>query len=383
MRKITPENDVLGKTTQMFLEPYTSEHTIHNYINALRKYFRFIGTSDDDYFKTKRNYEDDARRFFVSIKDNPPKSIRLRLSIIKTFLSENNIELSDKFWRGIRRKIPKNRALTMDEVPSNDELRSILTHMGARGKAIFLMLSSSGMRIGESVGVTLSDIHLDENPPRVDVRAPIAKGGGSRIAFISSEAKEAIGEWLKIRDNSIACAVGRSSNRGHDKSADDNRLFPYDRGTLSFIWNTALGKAGLDSRDVTTNWHKFHIHTLRKFFRTRMGAVISLDVTEALMGHEGYLTEAYRKYSREQLAEFYLKGEHSLLVFNDRNSVKRLETKLMEQIGRQAQEIDELKQSQGYKIGENLIAALQANPSLARELSLVLARTLRDQEKKE
>ena len=30
---------------------------------------------------------------------------------------------------------------------------------------------------------------------------------------------------------------------------------------------------------------------LRKFFRTRLGAVIPVDVVEALMGHEGYLTE--------------------------------------------------------------------------------------------
>ena len=63
---------------------------------------------------------------------------------------------------------------------------------------------------------------------------------------------------------------------------------------------------------------------MRKFFRTRLGAVIPVDVVEALMGHEGYLTEVYRKYTVDDLAKFYLKGEHALLVFTDTQKVVEL-----------------------------------------------------------
>jgi hypothetical protein len=55
-----------------------------------------------------------------------------------------------------------------------------------------------------------------------------------------------------------------------------------------------------------------------------MGAVISVDVTEALMGHEGYLTEVYRKYSHEDLAKFYTQGEHALHVFTNGQEVGAL-----------------------------------------------------------
>jgi len=52
-----------------------------------------------------------------------------------------------------------------------------------------------------------------------------------------------------------------------------------------------LEKSKFGEKDKTTNRHKLHPHVLRKFFRTRMGTVIKVDIVEALMGHEGYLTE--------------------------------------------------------------------------------------------
>ena len=39
-----------------------------------------------------------------------------------------------------------------------------------------------------------------------------------------------------------------------------------------------------------------------------------VDIVEALMGHEGYLTEAYRRYTRKQMGEYYLKAEHHVTV---------------------------------------------------------------------
>ena len=42
------------------------------------------------------------------------------------------------------------------------------------------------------------------------------------------------------------------------------------------------------------------------------------------MCHEGYLTEVYRKYSLEDLAKLYLKGEAALLVFTDTHKVVEL-----------------------------------------------------------
>jgi len=73
-----------------------------------------------------------------------------------------------------------------------------------------------------------------------------------------------------------------------------------------------------------------HPHTLRKFFRTKLGAVIPVDVVEALMGHEGYLTDVYRRYSMEDLAKFYKQGESALLSFTEAEEVSKLRAEVNE-----------------------------------------------------
>jgi len=55
-----------------------------------------------------------------------------------------------------------------------------------------------------------------------------------------------------------------------------------------------------------------------------------VDVVEALMGHEGYLTEVYRRYSMEQLAKFFLQGESALLVFAEAEEVSKLRVEVDE-----------------------------------------------------
>ena len=370
----------MGIRLEKFLESYTSKSTISTYRCALNNFFKTLGTTEKQYFKGKRNYEDDITKFFISINDRPPKSVRLKLSAVKIFLSENDIDLSDKFWRRINRKIKGNRARTLDKVPSNAELKSILTHMDAKGKALYMMLSSSGMRIGETLQLELNDIDLDHNPPKINIRGEYTKSGDPRIAFTSTEAKESINEWMKIRKDYLKSAVEKSR---YEKSLDDNRIFPFEISTAHFVWNNAIKKAGFGKRDKSTNRHQVHPHVLRKYFRTKLGTVIPVDVVEALMGHEGYLTEVYRKYRPDQLAEFYLQGENTLTVFNDRNGIKTLKNEVNgikkhynDIINQQAVEIEKLKQSQEQILGDNLIKALNDNPKLAERIAEVLAKVL-------
>ncbi|MEM2027605.1 MAG: site-specific integrase [Candidatus Bathyarchaeia archaeon] len=106
------------------------------------------------------------------------------------FLMENDIELPALFWR------KGSRALMLDKVPSNAELRQILNHMDAKGRSLFLVLASSGMRIGEALKLMVEDVDLASEPPRINIRGEYTKTGNPRIAFISSEAKETIQEWL-------------------------------------------------------------------------------------------------------------------------------------------------------------------------------------------
>ena len=332
-----------------FLNNYDNPGTRKNLWNAINKYFQSLyeeANPDnldeiaEKYFSEKRDYEKDLQKFVKSLNGMAPLTIKLKISNIKAFLIENNIELPEKFWKKIRRRIKGSRALTLDRIPTNTELKQLLLHTPIHGKACFLCLESSGMRIGELLQSNIDDLYLNENPARIQIRGEVTKTGNSRHAFFSREAHEALTEWLKVRDDYLEAAVGKSHM--YEKSLEDSRIFPFDPSTAYSIWKKALHKAKLNGRDKSTGREKLHPHTLRKFFRTRLGAAgIPIDVVEALMGHEGYLTEVYRRYSLEDLRKFYLKGESALLVFTEAQEV----TKLRKEVDERNKELQNLVNS--------------------------------------
>ncbi|UCE96532.1 MAG: site-specific integrase [Candidatus Bathyarchaeota archaeon] len=335
---MTEINHEYKSSVSEFIGSYDSKNSKTNYKSGLKAFFRYVyGESSSDlssldkqaaeYFGEDRTHEHDIEGFLKSLKGQAPKTVRLRLTAVRVFFAENGIEFPKAFWRRVNRRLKGNRALTLDIVPSNQQLKKIFMHLPVQGQALYLMQASSGMRIGEALQLELDDISFTErNHVKIEIRN--TKTSEPRHAIASHEAKAAVEEWLKVRGNYLEAAVRKS--HFHEKSLDDKKLFPFAKTTAYRMWLSAIDKAELNGRDKMTNWHKMHPHVLRKFFRTRLGAVIAVDVVEALMGHGGYLTEVYRKYSFDQVEEFYTQGEHALLVFTDGEELGKLRNELKE-----------------------------------------------------
>lgn len=312
-----------------FLEVLNSKSTKDSYTWAVRGFLEAIfkhKTVDleqavERYFSKKRDYEKDIRTFQVALKSRPPKSQRFALSVIRNFLLENDVELKALFWKRVSRQIKGSKARTNDKVPSNADLKSILAYMPIQGRALYLVLSSSGMRIGEALALSLSELDLKSDPPRVLIRGENSKTGDNRTVFLSSEAKEALEDWLKVRDRYLKGAISKSHRW---KDSEDSRVFPFTTQNAYVIWYNALEKAGFKAKDNGTGRYTIHPHVLRKFYRTRLGGVIHVDIVEALMGHEGYLTNEYRRPSEEDLAKSYKQGEHALLVFSNGGEISKV-----------------------------------------------------------
>ncbi len=276
----------------------------------------------DKYFEDKRNVEEDIGKFLIALKERPPKSQRLFMSIIRTFFVENDVELPDKYWRRASKRIHGNGARTDDKVPTNEELKRLIMNMPLNGKALFLTLASSGIRIGEALSLEMDDIYLNEVPARIHIRGENSKNGNGRTTFVSSEAKELLEEYLQNRDRYLDIASKRSR---FGKNKEDKRLFPFEQTTAQVLWTGAIDKSNLNGRDKGTNRHVFHPHVLRKFFRSKMSQMVQVDIVEALMGHAGYLTSEYRKYSDEDLAKAYTFGESTVMVFGNVEKVTELQ----------------------------------------------------------
>jgi len=178
---------------------------------------------------------------------------------------------------------------------------------------------SSGMRRGELCKLKVSDVHMDTHPVMIKIRGEYTKSGKSRTTFISDEASKLLKQWLEIRKDYLKKTCDRMDKQDllHKKDVNDDRVFPFDASAVQDRFVRLLNNAGhpFNEQDKSTRRHLYNCHGLRKFFRSHLPEVISVDIVEHLMGHKNYLTDSYRHYTDEQLAEHYLKGMFKLQIY--------------------------------------------------------------------
>lgn len=319
-----------------FLEQYPKVSTRKTYRSGLRLFFDIAYKSErvnddlhyeqlaDRYFQDlesgQRKMPSDMIALADALTESPPLTARTRIASVKEFMACSGHEMTHRDVKNVHRRIQAGYSQSEEADLDHDTLKSILQHCDLRGRALFLALVSSGMRIGEAIQITLSDIDLDRKPARINIKAAYTKTREARVTFISEEATEAVRAWLQIRTAHMASATSRNAGLvahglSTEKKANDTRLFPYQYGTVVTVWTNAVTAANLFSKDETTGRAQLHIHQLRKYFRTMTATKIPVDLVEAILGHSAYLSKAYRKYSREQLADFYLKAEPSVTIF--------------------------------------------------------------------
>ncbi len=285
------------------------------------------------YLKAKRNHRNDLISFinYLEEQNYSPKTVNLYLVGVKEFLFYYNIEFTQSDLKVIKRRKPKSVNINRDLPVTPEILHTIIDHFnGIQGKALTLFLASSGCRINEALSITIKDIDLSQNPPRIYLRGLITKNQCNRTTFISNEAKEALGKWLDLRESYIEKKV---KNYKHLKiNPVNDHVFPYNERTAHSLWNTALKRSGLDKeKDHGTGRFLYTFHGLRRFFKSQLTGHLESEIVERLLGHEGYLNGSYFRISENEMAEKYLEVENRLetkSLLKNASRVKELETRV-------------------------------------------------------
>ncbi|GAJ20418.1 unnamed protein product, partial [marine sediment metagenome] len=121
-------------------------------------------------------------------------------------------EFDDIVWDNIRRRGTGSGAVSKETPIKADILKKILIHADAKGKSMFLIMASGGLRIGELVNLKMEDVDFKSKPTKLTIRyrgLNTVKTKTSRIAFISDETTVALKEWLRIRTASLITASKR------------------------------------------------------------------------------------------------------------------------------------------------------------------------------
>jgi integrase len=265
--------------------------------------------------------EADVRTFLKSLDGRPSKTVSCYTQIVKVFLQDHGAKVPEVAWKKIKRRgfMPKRvRAETRDKKPTKAMLKKILNYADLKARAMILFLLSSGARVGETLQLKKENFDLEADPPKVHIRREYTKGGvGERTVFFSYEARDAIKDWLKIKDG--------LSKRGNHGDFEGNVVFPLSPNSTRWMWNSAFDKAGLGIRDKRTGRRVYHLHSLRKFFRTKIG--LDLDIVSALMGHVEGLDRSYVRLDQDrEIAEAYLEAMPNVSVYGVQSSeIKSLE----------------------------------------------------------
>jgi hypothetical protein len=81
------------------------------------------------------------------------------------------------------------------------------------------------------------------------------------------------------------------------------------KNLVRVIWQNAVKKSGRFDVDPTTNRATTHPRVLRKYFHSQMKLGCPEEVVEVLMGHGGYLSGAFRRNTKREMADYYREAE--------------------------------------------------------------------------
>jgi len=245
---------------------------------------------------------------FEEKKEIPDSSIRNRISIILGYFKYQriNFDKTDLLQNLSIKKTIKERKNPI----TKDQIKLILDNAGFKRRVYYWLMSSSGLRASEALGIRVKDIDRNYKRYAIHVNPEYSKTRTARITFCSREVMPLIDRIIegKEKDDFIF---------PHNQK---DRLYAVTTEGACFVY--CKKKAGIKSKN-----HEITIHGLRAFFISAFEKCSS-SFGHEFAGHSQYM-DTYHRYTIEEKLEKYMECEKSLLIYSNEEP---------------SQELDEIKQ---------------------------------------
>ena len=347
-------------------EGVKSSHTKRAYHLAFKTFLKATVKNDDlqALLDTKRDVVEshiiDHITYLKDVQRLTYLSIQVHLSGIFHFFVINDYDLRTK---KIKRFLPEDESdyYAKDRPYSVKEIEQILSKCDVRARACVLIMTSTGMRIGGLKDLQIGDLKKIDEFGLYMIWVYNRSRKDCYYTFTTPECAKAIDEYLEYRKRTGGEDISKDK---FPLIRDKFRMEDYFKApkfisirTLSHVFEDALRRAGVNQPTAAalatkSRWQKkrdvMFSHGFRKFFITQCDkAHISFTVREYLSGHQlPYVDANYIRTTEEERLQEYVKAIPLLTI----DPTQRLQKKVKELEGQQAQEIANLKvQLQTYE----------------------------------
>ncbi len=261
-------------------------------------------------------------------------TIRQYVTTAKEFLNDCGCKI---YSEDIRRKIKLPRKIvTITEGLTKESIAQILRLANYKLATLILIACSSGMRLGEILQLKLSDVDYTTKPTTIKIRAETTKTREGRITHISTEATQALKDYLAKSKNTdhvflinydeklkrleeSKTSSGKLKARMEKKiegfTSEEKLLFRLRITKHNFESQLTRLKADIPELNQRAENGRFHVHfhAFRYFFKTQVTDAHESDYAEALMGHKSVKLVYYRQNTKKR-QKTYLDVEHAITI---------------------------------------------------------------------
>jgi len=350
VRPTLPKYEIIENTLNKITKKPGTKATYRSNINL---YFKLLNIKNpDNYFNNNRDYTKDLWNVAEKIENMPPKTQNTFISVVKRFLSRNDIEIKSREWEDIasRNELTRAYAIVDDVIPKPNQLKRLLQIADPKIKTLIQFLATAGCRIDEAVQLKLTDIDMDKR--MVTIKPEISKTSKKRYTFFTEETKQILEMWMRERKrfimNSFTKSIYKRNNledKGYNikKSGDkwkvskdgerlkkedmvelEERLFPFTPQNATLCLVNLLEKVGEPFNQKDRNprlkhpRYRYHFHSLRKFwFHSFQNTDANKNHIDFMGGHQSLLDRTYTDFlnNPERLKDTYDKFSSCLNIF--------------------------------------------------------------------
>ena len=272
----------------MVCKPSRSGKFAEPNVLALR-YFHALKTKERNYYRDLKDYA------YLLTEKYAPTTTHLYLSNTILWLEESRFTLTKRERARLIAYIPAPKPKTAEIELKRKTLCAVYDELPERMRTLLQVMLGSGMRLGETLKLKITDLNWDGERTEVTIPAEITKTKLGRTTFLTEEASVALLNYLRKRTD------------------NDERLFPFNPESPQYYLRKVSKELELNNDGECA---AIHWHMTRKWFISRFTLAASKDVAEHIAGHEGYLSTSYRRYTKKQILKQFIKAEKKLIILD-------------------------------------------------------------------